>query len=435
MSVRRHAVVDSDSSNQCRRKNSNLTSSVEELPRPQQREVAHCQEDSPVAPLRAQLALEYRLQSLCQRLLESYKDQQDWAAVGQVAQSLVTNTQRVSLLKERLLSGSYSILDHSRRGLKSITELPFADTPDGRTLLSLISEADGDEEGTEEAADAGTGSGSESSSAGKAFETLTHVSLRSPAAAASAETAESDSSSGASSAVDYETASQQTSTSSEVEPDTSTTGLESSETRSKTGSEPSLVQLSSGASNTPSPEHLSSCSSSSGGIECSTPPIGTPQDIPPLLEEPPDTDSIPEAEPQSQGEEGEGEERESKCGESVMETLKPKAAGGVGSGVVEETVTVETNYVEMHPGVRTTEGAVIVGEGGGEGERSGTHGDSSDSGVEGTVFHGKLFAVCGLRTVSCFVYRSKDVYMLSYMFNGMMFVGGAAYCEGLCTIT
>jgi hypothetical protein len=55
--------------------------------------------------------------------------------------------------------------------------------------------------------------------------------------------------------------------------------------------------------------------------------------------------------------------------------------------------------------------------------------------VEGTVFHGKLFAVCGLRTVSCFVYRSKDVYMLSYMFNGMMFVGGAAYCEGLCTIT
>ena len=62
------------------------------------------QEAPSVIPLRSQLALEYRLQDLCQRLLESYKDQHDWGAVGQVAQSLVTNSQRVSLLKERLLS-------------------------------------------------------------------------------------------------------------------------------------------------------------------------------------------------------------------------------------------------------------------------------------------------------------------------------------------
>lgn len=389
MSVRRHAVTGGDSSNQCRQ-NSNLTTRVEE--------VAHCQERSPVAPLRAQLALEYRLQSLCQRLLESYKDQQDWAAVGQVAQSLVTNTQRVSLLKERLLSGNYT-LDPTRQ-LQSITEQPCAG---GRsTLLSLISEADGDEEeGAEEAVEAGTESGSESSSVGKAFQNISNVLLhyqgeRSPEAAASPETSEGDAS-GTSSAVDYETASQQTSTSSEVEPDTSTTGLESLETRSNTGSEPSLFQLS--ASNTPSPEHHSSCSS--GGIECSTPPLDIPQDLPPLVEEPvvsdADSGAVEEeaVQPESAGEEGESdteEEGEAKGKDSVMETLNPEEAG-VGS--------VDTNYVEMHPGVRTKEGVVVERGGGGEreeGEMGGLHGDSSDSGVEGTTFPSKLFGL------------NKDVY-------------------------
>ena len=374
MSVRRHAVPDSASSN----KNSNLTSYVEELPR-----VAHCQEGSPVAPLRAQLALEYRLQSLCQTLLESYKDQKDWAAVGQVAQSLVTNTQRVSLLKERLLSGSFTLFDR-RGGLQSITEQPCASG--GPTLLSLISEADDGEEGAEEAVDAtGTESGSESISVRKAFESLTHVSsTRAPAASTAAgdDTSESDASG---SAVDYETASQRTSTSSEAEGETNSTGLESLDTVSKAGSEPSLVaqQLSGGASsNTPSPEHPSSCS-----IECSTPPLDlSPQDLPPQ-EPPPETNSRTEAEPQSQeGGEGEGntrgEEGEPSGGESVMETLKPEAVGGGGGCGAEEA---ETNYVEMHLGdVRTKEGEG-EGEGGGE---------SSDSGVEGTLFHGKceLFA-------------------------------------------
>lgn len=49
-----------------------------------------------------QLSLELRLQDNCRELLNSYKESQDWSAVGQLAQTLVTNSSRISDLKRRL---------------------------------------------------------------------------------------------------------------------------------------------------------------------------------------------------------------------------------------------------------------------------------------------------------------------------------------------
>jgi len=77
--------------------------------------------EHPATRLRDQLAVEYQLQRLCQRLLDSYKDQRDWVAVGQVAHSLVTSSQRISVLKEQLLNGDYPIFP---RRLLSISEHP-----------------------------------------------------------------------------------------------------------------------------------------------------------------------------------------------------------------------------------------------------------------------------------------------------------------------
>ena len=394
MSAVRHAVT---VGNQCRQ-NSNLTR-VEEFP--QSRRYSSREEGSSVAPLRGQLALEYRLQSLCQRLLESYKDQRDWAAVGQVAQSLVTNTQRVSLLKERLLGGNCAQFDQpSRRSLQ--------DEPAGgsRSLLALISEADGEEEepvGDEEE----TGSESEGSVVGKAFEgdrtaafPLRGVILEEPDQLALAESL-----SPPSSAVDYETASQHSSTS-EIEPETSTTGLESSETKSKTDSHPSLVQQLSSSSTTPSPIH-SSCS-----VGRVTPPLYIPQDLPP----PPTVqgvspvaaeqeDSGPEGTEEREGATREEREGEPNCGVSVMDTVKPGEEGGVGYTGAE---VADTNYVEMHlGGVRTEQGLVVEGgrERGEEGEggrgENGVYdqplGESSDSGCgeDGSSFPRELFCVVG----------------------------------------
>ena len=380
MSGRRHADTGDDSSNQCRQ-NSNLTTRVEEFTRRQ----ILCQEGSQVAPLRGQLALEYRLQSLCQRLLESYKDQHDWAAVGQVAQSLVTNTQRVSLLKERLLGGE-NRTQFEPASLRLVHEHPHGRDCD-RTL-SLISEAlveqeEGEEQGTE--------SESESSSLGKAFPE-SYILHRQSGETAPGELALSASlspESGASSAVDYETASQHTSAS-EADPETSTTGLESLDTRSKTtGSQLSLAQLSA-ASTTPSPEHSSSCSV--GCAATATPPPDKPRDLP-QLEEPP---SLPEAagqletdapEPASEAEEAVAEEeRESNGGDSVMDPAKPGEAGGMGE-------CGDTNYVQMHPRVGTEDDGVVKSE---NGVAEQLLGDSSDSGCgeDGTLsFPRELFCV------------------------------------------
>lgn len=50
-----------------------------------------------------QLGLERKLQDHCRELLNSYKDSQDWSAVGQLAQTLVTSSSRIGDLKRRLL--------------------------------------------------------------------------------------------------------------------------------------------------------------------------------------------------------------------------------------------------------------------------------------------------------------------------------------------
>ena len=72
--------------------------------------------------LRSQLSHELKLRQNCQDLLNLYKGTQDWAAVSQVAQSLITNSQRVAHLKEQLQH-------HQQEGglrpfLQSITEDP-----------------------------------------------------------------------------------------------------------------------------------------------------------------------------------------------------------------------------------------------------------------------------------------------------------------------
>ncbi len=61
--------------------------------------------------VRAQLALEYKLQATCQQLLHSYKEGQNWAAVGQVANNLLTSSRRISQLKDQLSSGCDIVLD------------------------------------------------------------------------------------------------------------------------------------------------------------------------------------------------------------------------------------------------------------------------------------------------------------------------------------
>lgn len=72
--------------------------------------------------LRSQLSLELKLRQNCQDLLNLYKGTQDWAAVSQLAQSLITNSQRIAHLKEQLQP-------HQQEGglrpfLYSITEDP-----------------------------------------------------------------------------------------------------------------------------------------------------------------------------------------------------------------------------------------------------------------------------------------------------------------------
>ena len=322
------------------------------------------QEISSVAPLRSQLALEYRLQSLCQRLLESYKDQLDWAAVSQVAQSLVTNSQRVSLLKERLLSGSYSSLTSPRR-LQSISEQPSRDAAERSLFISQVDNQEAQE------TDAESTSGSESSSVGKAKE----------AAPYPPGTRAANSESG-SSAIDYETASQRTTASEETEPETGTTGLGSS-------AENSIVQLSS-SSTTPSPAHSSSNRSSSGGDSgCGAVLLDTPErqePVPPKAVTPPPEPDISEEQsdteaalPATAGEKGSEREEEdtSKSGEdSTGEAVSREEACGVMAEVA------DTNYVEMHLG-----GVVSKEEGGVEGRRgegesgvwSGGEGGGSDT--------------------------------------------------------
>ena len=53
-------------------------------------------------PLHAQLSLELQLRQNCQVLQNLYKGTQDWEAVSQLAQTLITNSQRITTVRERL---------------------------------------------------------------------------------------------------------------------------------------------------------------------------------------------------------------------------------------------------------------------------------------------------------------------------------------------
>ena len=55
-----------------------------------------------VETTRRQLELEEKLQFLSQQLLQSYKETQQWACVGQLAQGLIASSQRAGQLKQRL---------------------------------------------------------------------------------------------------------------------------------------------------------------------------------------------------------------------------------------------------------------------------------------------------------------------------------------------
>lgn len=75
--------------------------------------------------VRAQLALEHKLQAVCKELLHHYKEGQNWEAVGQVAHNLVTGTRRITHLEEQLSGGCVRPL------LRSISEVEEAE--DART--------------------------------------------------------------------------------------------------------------------------------------------------------------------------------------------------------------------------------------------------------------------------------------------------------------
>ncbi len=60
------------------------------------------------SPLSSQLSLELQLRQHCKELLNLYRSTQDWASVSQLAQSLVTNSQRIATLRELLSKESES---------------------------------------------------------------------------------------------------------------------------------------------------------------------------------------------------------------------------------------------------------------------------------------------------------------------------------------
>ena len=67
-----------------------------------------------------QLNLELKLQENCRKLLNSYKESQNWPAVGQLAQTLVTNSARVNDLKRRLAE----LENSNKEGLLYLERIP-----------------------------------------------------------------------------------------------------------------------------------------------------------------------------------------------------------------------------------------------------------------------------------------------------------------------
>jgi len=76
--------------------------------------------------LQRQISLEFKLQGTCQDLLYYYKESRNWVAVSQVAQNLITNSQRISQLKEELSTATTECV--SPPELDSISELQDTET-------------------------------------------------------------------------------------------------------------------------------------------------------------------------------------------------------------------------------------------------------------------------------------------------------------------
>ena len=81
---------------------------------------------SAVDLLQRQISLEFKLQGTCQDLLYHYKESRNWVAVSQVAQNLITNSQRISQLKEELSNATTGCVSPSE--LDSISELQDTET-------------------------------------------------------------------------------------------------------------------------------------------------------------------------------------------------------------------------------------------------------------------------------------------------------------------
>lgn len=87
--------------------------------------------------LSTQLSLELQLRQHSQELLNLYRNSQDWPSVSQLAQSLVTNSQRIATLKELLSKESQSSVrpflqtireSKSPEPEKTITDIPQSET-------------------------------------------------------------------------------------------------------------------------------------------------------------------------------------------------------------------------------------------------------------------------------------------------------------------
>ena len=95
--------------------------------------------------LASQLNLELQLRENCQELLHSYKETQNWAAVEQTAQTLVTNTARITELKQ-LLEDSVTRLPYLEKILESDSEARSSRSPElveGEKSVQDIFLADG----------------------------------------------------------------------------------------------------------------------------------------------------------------------------------------------------------------------------------------------------------------------------------------------------
>ena len=89
-----------------------------------------------------QLELEEKLHVFSQQLLQSYKETQQWACVGQIAQGLVASSQRVGQLKRQL----ESLRENSRAlFLESISERSSLPPPDPEDLEEARDQANADQ--------------------------------------------------------------------------------------------------------------------------------------------------------------------------------------------------------------------------------------------------------------------------------------------------